>query len=82
MKAPNQSGRRGSIARPKDSYMVRVHYPETEEGMLEIKRRMGAAYIQFVKEYILSLPISDEGKNKLFEETSEHLKKYSGVVHL
>lgn len=61
------------MARSKDSYIIKVHYPKTEEDMFEIRRRMGAAYIQFVKDYILTLPISDEEKNKLYEKAYEHL---------
>lgn len=61
------------MARLKDSYTIKVHYPGTEEDMLEIRRRMGAAYIQFVKDYILTLPINDEEKNKLCEKVFEHL---------
>ncbi len=61
------------MARSKDSYIIKVHYPGTEEDMFEIRRRMGAAYIQFVKDYILTLPISDEEKNELYEKVYEHL---------
>lgn len=61
------------MARSKDSYIIKVHYPETKEDMFEIRRRMGAAYIQFVKDYILTLPISDEEKNELYEKVYEHL---------
>lgn len=61
------------MARPKDTCIIKVHYPETEEGMFEIRKRMGAAYVQFVRDYILTLPISDEEKNKLYEKVTEHL---------
>lgn len=61
------------MARSKDTYLIKVHYPETEGDIFEIRRRMGTAYAQFVKDYILTLPISDEEKNKLFEKVSEHL---------
>ncbi len=61
------------MARSKDSYIIKVHYPETEEDMFEIRRRMGTAYIQFVKDYILTLPISDEEKNKLYTKVIKRL---------
>lgn len=61
------------MARSRDSYIIKVHYPETKEDMFEIRRRMGAAYNQFVKDYILTLPISDEDKNELYEKVYEHL---------
>ena len=60
------------MARPKDSYIIEVHYPEGED-MSEIKKRMGDAYIKFVKDYILTLSISDEEKNKLYTKVIEHL---------
>lgn len=63
------------MARSKDTYIIKVHYPEKEEDVFETRKRMGAAYIQFVKDYILTLPIRDEEKNKLYEKVSEHLFK-------
>lgn len=61
------------MARSKDSYIIKVHYPETEEDMFEIRKRMGTAYIHFIKDYILTLPIDDEEKNILYEKVAEHL---------
>ena len=64
------------MARSKDSYIIKVHYPEGEEGMSEIRKRMGAAYTQFVKDYILTLPTSNEEKNKLYTNVFKHLFNY------
>jgi hypothetical protein len=64
---------RGSMARSKDSYIIKIHYPETEVGMVEIRKRMGVAYVKFVRDYILTLPISDEEKNTLYARVTEHL---------
>lgn len=64
------------MARSKDTYLIKVHYPETQEDIFEIRRRMGTAYTQFVNDYILTLPISDEEKNKLYEKVLEHLFNY------
>jgi len=61
------------MARWKDSYIVKVHYPEAKEDMLVIKRKMGAAYVQFVKDYILTLPISNKEKNRLYVKIAEQL---------
>lgn len=63
------------MVRSKESYIINVHYPETEEDMFEIRRRMGIAYTQFVKDYILSLPISDNEKNNLYEKVLVRLKE-------
>ncbi len=60
------------MSRSKDSYIIEVHYPE-DEGVFEIRKRMGAAYIQFVIDYILALHISDEEKNKLYTKVTEML---------
>ena len=64
------------MARSKGSYIIKVHYPESKKDMMEIRRRMGAAYIQFVKDYILTLPISSGEKNKLYEKVYKHLKYF------
>ena len=63
------------MARSKDTYIIKVHYPETETGMQALRKRMGSTYIHFVKDYILTLPISDEDKNKLYEAVNERLIK-------
>ena len=63
------------MGRSKNSYIIKVHYPETEEGMLDLRKRMGTAYIKFIKDYILTLPISDEQKNKLHTEVIEQMNR-------
>ena len=63
------------MARSKDSYIIKVHYPETEERMLELRKKMGNAYNYFVKDYILTLPISDEEKNNLYAKVIQRLQR-------
>ncbi len=65
------------MARSKKSYAIKVHYPEDDEGMLQLRKRMGAAYIRFVKNHILALPISDEAKNELYTNVLERLNNRS-----
>jgi len=62
------------MAKSKDSYIINVHYPETDEEMFEMRSRMGIAYTQFVEDYILSLQISDDEKNILYEKILVLLK--------
>ncbi len=61
------------MTRSKDFYIIKVYYPETEEELFKMRKRMGAAYTQFVKDYILALPVSGEEKNKLYEKVYEYL---------
>jgi hypothetical protein len=68
------------MARSRDSYIIKVHYPETEEDMLEIRKRMGTEYIHFIKDYILNLPIGNEEKNVLYEKVAEHLLNHKMEV--
>lgn len=58
--------------RPK-KYKIVVHYPKSEEKMTELRNNMGCTYIKFLKEYILSLSISDDEKNNLYREVVEEL---------
>ncbi len=62
------------MARPKDSYIMEVHYPKDQEGLCELRRRMGKAYIEFIKSYIMELPICSEEKNKLYIKIIEGLR--------
>jgi len=64
------------MAGSKNIYLIKVHYPETEGDIFEMRRRMGTAYMRFLKDYILILPIGDEEKNKLYEKVSEQLFNY------
>ena len=61
------------MVRSKEVHIIKVHYPENETEMLDLKKRMGNAYGQFIKNYILTLPISYKEKNKLYASVVEHL---------
>ena len=61
------------MVRSKDFHIIEVHYPENETEMIDLKKRMGSAYSQFIKNYILALPISDNEKNRLYASVVEHL---------
>lgn len=54
------------MSKAKDDYSIEVHYPINEEGMLDIRKRTGAAYRYFIKDYIMSLPITGQEKNGLY----------------
>lgn len=54
------------MARSKQEYIIKVHYPKEEKDELELRKRMGKAYMKFVEDYIMTLPINDEEKNKLY----------------
>ncbi|HEY9062356.1 MAG TPA: hypothetical protein VIO64_17930 [Pseudobacteroides sp.] len=62
------------MARPKDSYIIEVHYPQSKGELIELRRRMGKAYIEFISDYILGLPICDGEKNKLYLKIVNELK--------
>ena len=61
------------MSRLKATYIIEVHFPETEVELLELRKQMGTAYIDFVKNYIKSLPISDDKKNKLYLDVKNKL---------
>lgn len=60
----------------KKLYSINVHYPEDNEEMLSIRKNMAIAYNKFISNYILTLPITDEQKNKVYSEVQELLKKH------
>lgn len=64
------------MARSKDIHIIKVRYPENKAEILELKKRMGNAYGQFIKNYILNLPIGDKEKNSLYASVVEHLLKH------
>jgi hypothetical protein len=68
------------MARPKDSYVIEVHYPKSKDELIELKKRMGKAYIEFLRGFIIGLPICDEEKNKLYLKIVEKLKKTRSPV--
>jgi len=61
------------MTRPKDSYIIEVHYPESPEKFIELRRRLGKAYIEFIIGYITELPICLEEKNELYIDFIEQL---------
>lgn len=68
------------MARPKDSYIIEVRYPQGKEELAQLRRRMGKAYIEFVKRYIHEWPVSDEEKNKLYWKIINHFKNTGAKV--
>jgi hypothetical protein len=66
---------RNHMDRSKGAYIINIHYPETQDGILELRKRMGNAYIHFVKDYIMTLPISDAEKNKLYIKVNKSMQK-------
>ena len=58
------------MVRSKDQYIIKIHYTETEDDIFEMRRRMATEYNQFVKDYILTLPISDEMKNEMYKKVT------------
>ncbi|MHB8065184.1 MAG: hypothetical protein ACYDG2_21670 [Ruminiclostridium sp.] len=59
----------------KKSYEVNLNYPKTEEGKIELRNRIGRAYSEFVREYILNLQISNEQKEKMYSRVLKQLSK-------
>jgi hypothetical protein len=62
------------MSKPKVEYFININYPERKNDMLELRRRLANAYMSFVENYILTLPISDEEKNKLYIAVKEKIK--------
>ncbi|KNY24883.1 hypothetical protein [Pseudobacteroides cellulosolvens] len=62
------------MARPKDSYIIEVHYPKSQGGLIELRRRLGKAYIEFIKGYIMGLPICGEEKDELYIKIIERIR--------
>ena len=63
------------MGRSKKTYTINVHYPKNEEELLCMRKSMGEAYIKFVKDYILALPVTDEQKNQLYSKVLAGLNK-------
>lgn len=63
------------MSRKKDAYIVNVHFPNSEDELIELRKRMGIAYVNFVEEYIKKLPIEDEKKNKIYIDVIQKLKE-------
>ncbi len=61
------------MARPKDSYIIEVRYPENQEKLIDLRRRVGRAYMEFLEGYITKLPVCSQEKNKLYIEIMKQL---------
>jgi hypothetical protein len=61
------------MARSNEEYTINIHYPETDYDMIELRKRMGIVYDNFIKQYILTLPICNEEKNKIYASINEKL---------
>lgn len=52
-----------------------MHYPETEQGFKELKKRIASVHAQAVGRYLSELPCPKEQKLALLKEVQETLKK-------
>jgi hypothetical protein len=55
------------------SYKVKLHYPKTEEGMIELRNQLGRTYSEFIREYIFNLQISCEQKEEMYSRVIKQL---------
>ncbi len=62
------------MGRKKEGYVITVHYPESGKDILEMRRRIGAAYIRFVEDYILALPAGGKQKNDMYARVIQYLR--------
>jgi hypothetical protein len=56
-----------------------VHYPESEAGMLELRKRSGQAYILFIQNHIMNLKINDMEKNRLYSLVIRQMTRNSNL---
>ncbi|NLY31599.1 MAG: hypothetical protein GX065_02205 [Firmicutes bacterium] len=58
---------------------VIVHYPETEEGKIALRERIGEAWVYAVEGYIMRLPIPNSEKVALFDRVLKKLYERYGT---
>ncbi|URZ06416.1 hypothetical protein [Clostridium felsineum] len=62
------------MPRSKNGYSINVHYPSDKSALVQLRKRMGKAYVKFIQDYIKTLPIDDNKKNELYFNVIEKLK--------
>lgn len=62
------------MANKKTDFKLIVNCPSTEDDIKDLRIRMGNAYYNFIKEYILKLNIEDNEKNELHRNIAGILK--------
>lgn len=58
----------------KEPYIIIVHFPKSEEDKQRLREKMGAAYLEIVRDYILTLPMDENEKNEIFEKIIHKLR--------
>lgn len=44
-------------------YNIEIQYPKSEEEMLALRKQLGTAYLEFVKKYLDTQPLTQEEIN-------------------
>ncbi len=52
-----------------------MHYPKTEQGWLELQKRIASVHAEAVEQYLTKLPCPKEQKLALLKSVHEDLKK-------
>ena len=60
---------------------VRVHYPQTEEGMQRFKKQLAHIHAQLIVDYIVNLDCSDDEKRSLLNRAIYGPGQENTVVH-
>ena len=55
-------------------FQIVAYYPESGEGMGEVKKRAADIHIQAINKRIEELPCATEQKNALYQEVMEELQ--------
>lgn len=62
------------MSRSQKKYTIEIQYPKTSEEMLYIRKKLGAAYLEFVKEYLASLSIDHDEKTMIYNKVLQKFK--------
>ena len=60
-------------------FHIVAHYPTSEDGMKELKRRVADIHIQAMSRHINKLPCTAEQKITLYNEVMEELQRNSAA---
>lgn len=63
------------MSKQKRLYEILVHYPESEQGLLELRKQTGKAFSIVLREYIFNLNISDSQKEELYIKLTKQLAR-------
>lgn len=64
------------MSRSKEPYIIEIRYPDSNEGIIKLRKKVVEAWDEVLKTHIKFLSIGEREKKKIYEEIMKSIVHY------